>query len=363
MSAVGLRQLRRMGMRRATVAGVLAAALIFGAARVYAGSVEDDIAALRSEVAKLREQVNAKKAADNATISSNIDTMMDNKYGPDAAASTRSGKLIIGGLIQVWYYSIQNDTEGLFHDPANTGVIDSNAWADNDSFRVRRTELRFQMDIHENVRSYVKIDPSAEASSFPQLAVGQKRLADLSPEFAAANAPTGGFTTGNILAVQTGAGTIPRLLQDAVINFHGIIPHHDFTVGQMLTTFNEEDFQDNGTLDFVERSYIGNQFSRDIGGVLHGSWWGPDGFFCPTSGGGVYAGAGDNGRLQYWLGTFNSPGNLHQTAGPSLNRSDDNDHKDVVATLLVRPLWDDCVGKLELGGSARFGSQIGRAHV
>ncbi|HLX64512.1 MAG TPA: hypothetical protein VKX17_24785 [Planctomycetota bacterium] len=329
---------------------VLAAVMLAGfSVRTFAATVESQLEELRSEVAKLREQVNAKKAADNASMgSAAVDTMMDNKYGPDANVTTRSGKLVIGGLVQVWYYSIQNDSRGLFDSPAVTGVIDSNQASDNDSFRIRRAEVRFTMDIHENVSAFVKIDPAAEATSFPQLAVGQKSLANLSPEFAAANAPTGGFTTNVIKSVQTGSGTIPTLLQDALINFHGIIPHHDVSVGQMLTTFNEEDFQDNGTLDFVERSYIGNNFSRDIGAVIHGSWW------C-NGGAGVYSGAGDSGRLQYWLGLWNGPGNLFQTAGPSLNRSDDNDQKDFVATLMVRPLWDDCWGHAELGASGRVG--------
>src|SRR6185295_2302017 len=107
------------GMMRATIAGFLAAAmLVTGAARVYAGSAEEEIAALRSEVAKLREAVNANRAAQNASISSAVDTMMDNKYGPDAAVTTRAGKLTVSGLVQVWYYSIQNDTQGLFHNPA-----------------------------------------------------------------------------------------------------------------------------------------------------------------------------------------------------------------------------------------------------
>ncbi|MEI6232070.1 MAG: porin [Planctomycetota bacterium] len=339
---------------RAKYVGTLAALFVVATftGRVFAGSAESELQELRGEVQKLRELVNANRAAANASVQSNVDTMMDSKYGPDAAATTRIGKLEIGGLVQVWYTYIQNDSRGLFDSPNNTGVFDTNAASDNDSFRIRRAEIRMKMDIHENVSAFVKIDPAAEAASFPQLGVGAKRLAYVSPEFNAINTgpnPPPGGTIGVVKSVQEGSGLIPTLLQDAIINFHGVIPHHDFTLGQMSTTFNEENFQDNGMLDFAERSYIANLNSRDIGSVIHGSWW------C-NGGGGVYQGAGDSGRLQYWLGMYNSAGNLHGTAGSGLNRSDDNDKKDFIATLLVRPLWDDCWGHLEVGASVRTGT-------
>src|SRR5205823_4088905 len=123
---------------------------------VCAGSEMEE---LRAEVARLREAVNAQRVS-TQPMTSAVDTMMDNKYGPDAKVTTRAGKLEIGGLVQVWYYSIQNDHDGLFHDPAGTGVIDTNEHADNDSFRIRRAEISFKMDIHENVRAYVMIDPA-----------------------------------------------------------------------------------------------------------------------------------------------------------------------------------------------------------
>ncbi len=333
---------------RAKFVGILAALLLTATyGQVRAADADAEIKELRTEVAKLRELVNANKAANNASVNSAVDTMMDNKFGPDAAATTRTGKLQIGGLVQVWYYYIQNDSRGLFDTPGT--LADTNSTSDNDSFRIRRAELRFEMAIHENVRAFVKIDPAAEAASFPQLGVGPKMVALQSPEYqSVVSQQFGGVSTSQVKAVQEGSGEIPRLLQDALINFHGVIPHHDFTVGQMSTTFNEENFQDNGALDFAERSYIGNENSRDLGGVLHGSWW------C-QGGGGVYQGAGDTGRFQYWLGLYNGAGNLHGTAGPSFNRSDDNDKKDFVVTMLLRPIWSDCWGKLELGASARGG--------
>ncbi len=341
-------------MMRAKYVGTLAVLFIVAAfaGRVFAASVETELNELKNEVAKLREQVNANRAAANASVASSVDTLMDSKYGPDAAVTTRIGKLEIGGLVQVWYTYIQNDSRGLFDSPGGTTLVDTNAASDNDSFRIRRAELSFKIDIHENVSAFVKIDPAAEAASFPQLGVGARRLANVSPEFNAANGganPPPGSSIQTVQAVQQGTGLIPTLLQDAIINFHGVIPHHDFTIGQMKTSFNEENFQDNGALDFAERSYVGNLNTRDMGSVIHGSWW------C-NGGGGVYQGAGDAGRLQYWVGMFNSPGNLHGTAGPGFNRSDDNNKKDFVATLMFRPIWDDCWGHLELGASARGGT-------
>jgi hypothetical protein len=102
-------------------------------------------------------------------------------------------------------------------------------------------------------------------------------------------------------------------------------------------------------LDFVERSVIGNSFAREMGVTAHGSWW-------DNAGGNCYCGAADNGRFQYWLSIFNGSGNYHQTSGFSLNRSDDNDEKDFLATVLVRPLWKNKIwGSLELAWSTVLG--------
>lgn len=334
---------------RLNLAGILAALLMLLICAPRMSFAATEMEELRAEVAKLREAVNASRASAAAPMTSAVDTMMDNKYGPDAHVTTRAGKLEIGGLIQAWYYTKQKDSRGLFDSPGGTGVLDSNAAAENSSFRIRHAELRFTMDIHENVRAFVRLDPSEEANSFPQLGVGYKRLASVSPAFDAVNGPTLGTTTAPIKNVQQGGGMIPTLLKEALINFHGVIPHHDMTVGQMKTTFNEENLQRNGNTDFADRSFIGQSNPLDIGAMLHGSWW------CSDRNGIALPSTQDSGRLQYWVGTFNSPGNLHNSAGPASNRSDDNDSKDIVATMMVRPIWDDCWGKLEMGYSFRGG--------
>jgi hypothetical protein len=330
----------------------IGAALLVGAMTIVpsvrAGDASQaEIEKLKKDIEDLRKKVSSSSMA---MPKSATDRALDSKYGPNAPVTTKSGKLTLGGMVQVWYYSIQNDNQGLFNDPAGTGIADTNEASDNDSFRIRRAELNLTMDIHENVTSYVMLDFAREAGSFPNMSTNQgyKTANNLSPEFAAANGVPG--STGAVSSVQFGSGGVPNILQDALINFHGVVPHHDFTVGQYLPTFSEEDFGPNSMLDFVERSFIGNAFARELGVTIHGSWW-------DNGGGGAYCGGGDSGRFQYWLSAFNGAGNWHQTGGQSQNRSDDNDGKDFLATFLVRPVWkQETWGSLELGWSSGIGS-------
>ena len=70
----------------------------------------------------------AKSLRDTGTVigGSDIEKALGAKYGPSAAVTSKSGKLQIGGLLQVWYYSIRNDRKGLFNDPAINGIPDTN---------------------------------------------------------------------------------------------------------------------------------------------------------------------------------------------------------------------------------------------
>jgi hypothetical protein len=285
-----------------------------------------DIETLKKEIAELRDQNRALK--DKTTpIQGSVGKAIDSKYGPNAPVSTKAGKLNISGFVQVWYYSIQNDSRGLFDDHSVNNVTDTNEASDNDSFRIRRTELRFTLDLSENISIVLMLDPAREATSFPALPSNQgifKRLP---------NSATGGTVSG----VQSGAGAAPRLLQDAYINYHGVVPHHDFQIGQFKPPFGEEGLRPSGQLDFVERSFIGQiGDARDLGASIHGSWL--------------------NERVQYWTGVFDSAGNYLQSAGQQQNRSDDNDAKDFVARLIVRPVWkNETWGNLEFGGSVQAG--------
>lgn len=281
---------------------------------------------LKAEVEALRrEKSAAKPVAPSATASA----VVDNKYGPNAAVVTKAGKLTIGGLVQVWYYSIQNDNLGFFGDltvPARLGG-DTNETKDNDSFRVRRTQLKFKLDINENITGYIMIDPAREAQSFPSL----------NTNLGIALRGRTNETSSAVTNVQSGTAGSGRFLQDAWINYHGVVPHHDFQVGQFKPFLGEEGIRSATELDFVERSLVGQSTqNRDLGLTAHGTWW--------------------DDRFQYWLGVHNSPGNLHGSAGQFQNRSDDNDQKDVAIRVLLRPVWKHFTwGSLELGYSTQFG--------
>jgi hypothetical protein len=147
--------------------------------------------------------------------------------------------------------------------------------------------------------------------------------------------------------IQTGSGNVPRVLQDAYINYHGVVPHHDFTIGQFKPAMGEEGVRNSAFLDFAERAMV-TQLNdiRDMGVQAHGTWV--------------------DDRVQYWVGAFNGAGNFFGTTsaeGPLLatpqgtaNRADDNNEKDFVASILGRPFWNWCNwGSAEFGYSGQWG--------
>ena len=246
-------------------------------------------------------------------------------------------KITFFSLSKVWYYTYQKDNNALFQDAAGNGIFDTNEASDNSSFRIRRTELSFNFDLNEYITSVVMIDPAREAQSFPGLPDNQ----------ATQNIFKRGLNA-NLANVQGGVGSAPRLLQDAYVNFHNFVPHHDFKLGQFKPLIGEEGIRSSSELDFVERSFVGQLAdNRDMGAVMHGEWWNADG-----KGG---------GQFQYWLGAFDGAGNYYQSGGQFQNRADDNDQKDFNYRVLVRPFWkrDSCdswLGSLELGYSGEFGT-------
>jgi phosphate-selective porin len=314
-------------MRRVGLSTVIALALLVCGAQA-AVPVED----LRQEVEKLRTDIAQKEKA--ATSVANLDAIAGSKYGPNAPVTTKNGKLQIGGLVQVWYQHIQNDHVGIV-TVGNANALDNTPGAfpppepnevlDNDTFRVRRTELRFTMDIHENVTAFVMIDPTRESNiMFTPV-----------PTFPAHNAIFGNPNLRTGSGLQAGNTIIPQLLQDAYLNFHGIVPHHDFTLGQFKPPTGEEAWRSSGHLDFVERAMCtGITNVRDIGAMVHGTWV--------------------DSRVQYWFGLFNGPDGTVLTDPEIMeggNRSDDNDAKDFAWRVAVRPVWNpECWwGRLEVG--------------
>ena len=314
---------------RSIVSAVSAVLLAFCVAvplALHAGDASQaEIETLRKEVEALRKEFSHRQSVHSAgTGSTVVDKAVAQKYGSSATpVTTKTGKLKISGLLQVWYYSVQNDNRGLFDDPNVNGIADTNEANDNDGFQVKRTDLIFDMDIHENISARLWIDPAREALSFPLATSNQ-----------------GTFKRGvnqNIANTQNGSGGVPRLLQDAYINYHGVVPHHDFQIGQFRPAMGDEGLRLNGHLDFVERSFIGQlTTNRDTGVQVHGTWW--------------------DDRIQYWIGAYNGAGNYYLSGGQTQNRSDDNDEKDFNAKFQIRPLWkQEKWGSLELSYSVMAG--------
>lgn len=277
---------------------------------------------LKKEIDELRLRVDGAQPV----AASRTEEVVSNKCGPNETVTSASGKLTIGGLLQVWYYGIQNDNRG--YAPGS-----SNEVVNNDGFGIRRAEIRFTMDIHENVRAVVSLDAAREATSFPTFPsnLGSGVWGD--SDVLWSTTALGGNAKAD--AVRNGTGDANRMLQDAYILFHGILPHHEASTGQMRPHLGYEGSQDDSTLDFVERAMITQPAAlRDLGGMVHGTWW--------------------EDRFQYWVGSFDGAGTAFQQRQ---NRGDDNDEKDLVGTILLRPLWkNETWGSIELGYSGLYGT-------
>jgi len=311
--------------------------LALSTARVMGGTTVDD---LRREVEDLRKRVNESKRGPAAPISDRVDSMVAGKYGPNNAVRTKSGKLEIGGLLQIWNMNCQKDHFDVFGLRENsTGQPGTNESVDNGGYRIRRAELKFSMDIHENISSVVMMDPAAEPASFPGVPSNQglfKSKAFYAPEYDALNGPGLG-STAEVAALRSGAGNVPTLLKEAYILYHGVVPHHDFSIGQFKPKMGEEGVRSNAYLDFGERAMVTQlNDQRDLGVEAHGAWW--------------------DDRFQYWLGAFDGAGDFFGTSGQLANRADDNNDKDVLASTMVRPMWNNGPwGSLELGYSGQWG--------
>jgi hypothetical protein len=285
--------------------------------------VKKELEDIRKERAKDQEDMRKERAANKPVGTGVVDKMIGNRYGPDATVTTKTGKLTIGGLLQVWYYSIQNDNLGFFGGAARP-IGDTNEGKDNDSFAIRRAELKFTMDISENVTAVVLIDPAAGFANRPSFNTNLGTSLGSATASVSDSAPEVGTTR----------------LQDAFINYHGVIPHHDFQIGQFIPFIGNEGIVGSGALDFAERSMIGQLGNAyDVGLSAHGTWW--------------------DDRFQYWLGVYNTPTSF--LAPLWQNRADNNDEKSLAVRMLVRPVWkNETWGSLELGASGQW-NKLGEA--
>ncbi|MGD0091887.1 MAG: porin [Planctomycetota bacterium] len=248
-------------MKLTSVAICVALFALTGIAR--ASSTADD---LKQEVEKLRKEI-AQKQESRAPINGKVDALVGGKYGPNTPVTTKSGNLEVGGLLQVWYMMPQKDKRGIFQPaPGNniastvTPLGESFSYENNDTYRIRRTELHCYVDIHENVSAYILMDPARESNLY-YLPL---------PTFQLHNEVFANPITSSSLG---GPAIRPQVLQDAYINYHGVVPHHDFTIGQMIPPVGEEAYRNSGQLDFVERAMVTAENKvRDIGVMMHGTW-------------------------------------------------------------------------------------------
>jgi hypothetical protein len=289
--------------------GLVAIGLPFRA-QASDSDLKKELESLKKEIEDLRKE----KATSKPVGTGVVDKMVDNKYGPDAVVKTKQGKLTIGGLLQVWYYNIENDNDGVF------GVLDNNEYKDDDSYAIRRARISFTMDIHENVQAVIQLAGDCDFAGRPSF----------------------GSNLGTQKAYASGtasADTAEVGLLDAYIKVHGLLPHHDSKIGQFIPKVGMEGAQSASTLDFVERSMIGQLANGyDVGSELHGTWM--------------------DDRIQYWLGIYNTPNGFLTTSNH--NRADTNDLKSFLISAQFRPVWkNETWGSLEIGGSAQFNVEGG----
>lgn len=344
----------RMCMNRVLLC-LIAVSAVFASKAI--ASTTDDYSNLKKEVEDLRKKLTTNGGTPKTVGPiGKADAMVANKYGPNATVTTKTGKLTIGGLLQVWNYRIQNDNIGAYAFIGNRfGQGNGNEISDNDGFRIRRAEIKLSIEISDDVTGVIVIDPTGgdEANTFPGMPTNQGVVAksaiggngnldiDQLNQFFQTFGAGAGFDFGFAAerSMRSGSMLPNRVLQDAYINYHpSWIPHHDFTIGQFKPPMSEEGNRNSGQLDFVERAMI-NQFSnqRDLGVMVHGTWF--------------------SDRFQYWLGAFDGAGSFQNTFATFQNRSDDNDEKDIAYRLLFRPIWNRTKdwGSLELGYSAQYG--------
>ena len=326
---------------RCSVGRCLFFSAIICAGLAFASAVraeDSSLNSLRAEIDELRKRIDPAASSLQHDVDIRVDSALEQAFD----VQTRGVTLRIGGLLQVWAYTIRNDRLGLLNVPAVVpgaagASATNNRLASNDSVRVRRAELRIDADITCNVSTHLSIDPARESTGVPSFPSNQgtgfsgddSAISFLSCDCLGQTDPRG-------LGSPDGKGqsaSVNRMLEDAYISYHDYVPHHDFQIGQMRRRLGEEGTRDDGELDFAERSMITQMASlRDLGVQAHGTWL--------------------DERLQYWIGAFDDAGTAFQQRG---NRADDNSNKDIAATLQVRPLWSDCLGRMELGYSILTG--------
>jgi hypothetical protein len=138
----------------------------------------DSLSELKKEVAELRQRVASRAEARAETIADDRGGRADSELPNASAVKTKAGRLKVGGLLQVWAYSIQNDKQGVVDVPAivlkpggHAGF--SNRTASTDLVRARRAQLRLDLDITSYLSAVTMFDFAEEATAFPGLPTNQ----------------------------------------------------------------------------------------------------------------------------------------------------------------------------------------------
>lgn len=199
------------------------------------------------------------------------------------------GRIKFNGLLQAWYYS------------GDTGF--------DDTFRIRRTELKFTGEVNPQVKWTAMIDPSKGLSL-------NNTVTTLS---------------GTPVLRETSVNQGSRILQDAFITL-GYFKHLSLNIGQFKIPLSLEGLQSSAGLDteralFASDRVRGGSYGdiRDIGVMAYG----------PIS-----------SQLDYQLGVFNG-------SGDTQNDLDRNDQKAVAGRLVYKPA---VAPGLQLGASGVWGN-------
>jgi phosphate-selective porin len=206
------------------------------------------------------------------------------------SVETGNGKIRFNGLLQGWY-------------AAGDGGF-------SDTFRVRRTELKFVGQINPKASWTVMIDPAKALST--------------NNTFASVN--------GGLVLTNTNVNQGSRIMQDAFITLD-YIDRMQINVGQFKVPLSLEALQSTGTLETVERALFASDRARggglgdvrDLGVMISGPL---------------------NSHVNYQLGLFNG-------TGENQNDLDKNEQKAVIGRLVVRP---PMVKGLQVGGSGAWGN-------
>ncbi|MCI0485803.1 MAG: hypothetical protein L0229_04295 [Blastocatellia bacterium] len=252
-------------------------------------SLEQKLALIAGRNADLEDRSEQAKAGETVREKNEEDVKQPEIHNVEAG----KGKIKFSGLIQGWYAA------------GNRGL--------RDTFRLRRTELKFTGQITPKVSWTAMIDPS--------------RALSLNNSFVNINSTS--------LLSDASVNQTSRILQDAFITL-GYFDGLKANVGQFKVPLSLEGLQSSSSLETVERALFlsdrarGGNYGdvRDIGVMIHG----------PLS-----------EHVDYQLGLFNG-------GGESQNDLDRNDQKAMAARVVVRPPF---LSGLQIGGSCVWGNGAG----